>query len=294
MTVKDGLYQHFPWGEYNLLNRVNFSSLKWMGKSPAMYRHKLLEKAPKDTDQRKLGRATHLATLEPERFRSDCVVWTEGRRAGNVWKAFKEANVGRELLREKEHDHCLAIQRAVRADATAAKYLAGGRGEVSMFWTHKVQAIGGLSGYEMKCKGRIDFEAELPAIVDLKTTRDASPEGFSREAWNYRYHTQAAYYVDGYEAITSNRLPYIIVAVESAAPYVVQVYRVPDAILDLGREEYRDLLDRLNFCLSNSKWPGYADGELELTLPRWAAPTGADEDITGLDLDFQPAALESA
>jgi hypothetical protein len=30
----------------------------------------------------------------------------------------------------------------------------------------------------------------------------------------------------------------VIVAVENVEPYVVQVYRVPDVVLELGREEY--------------------------------------------------------
>ncbi len=283
MSAANGIVLGMPHGEYNRVSRVNWSSLKHLSRSPAHYRHQLMQHGA-DTVARKLGRAVHLATLEPERFASDCAIWTGGVRRGRAWDAFVAANAGRELLKEDEQEHCLAVQAAVRNDAKAAKYLAGGQGEVTMFWTHSVPALGALPGYSMDCKGRIDFKANLGAIVDLKTTRNASPSGFAKEAWNYRYHTQAAYYVDGYEAATGERLPYVIVAVENEAPHMVQVYRVPDHILDVGRDEYRDLLSQLNHCRKNAAWPGYSDGELELELPRWAMDIADDEDVTGLDL----------
>jgi exodeoxyribonuclease VIII len=271
-----------PREEYDRLDGVNFSTLKEMAKSPAHYRHKLLGQDV-DTDARKLGRASHIAALEPERFRSECVRWDGGRRAGKEWEAFKAKHRGREILTEDEYQRCMDIQRAVRGDARALSLLSGGRGEVTLLWTHVAQAVGELPGYETRCKARPDFISPL-AIVDLKTTRDGSPEGFGREAWRYRYHMQAAYYADGYEAATGTRLPYFIIAVESADPCVVQVYRVPESKLAMGHAEYRGLLDRLAVCRRESRWPGYGDGELELELPRWAMAQNDDEDVTGLDL----------
>lgn len=293
MSQANGIIPGMSRATYERIEGVNWSSLKHLGRSPAHYRAQLL--APwEDTDARKLGRAVHLAALEPELFRTGCALWTGARRAGKEWEAFRLAHAGQELLREEEHKQCLAIQRAVRSDATAAKYLARGRAEVSLFWTHVVPSFGGLDGFSIDCKGRVDFLAEVPAIVDLKTTRDASPEGFARECWRYQYHAQAAFYSDGHRALTGKALPYVIVAVESAAPHAVTVFRLPEAALELGREAYKGLLQRLHLCRTTSHWPGYADAELELELPRWATATATDEDATGLGLDFHPAAEGAA
>lgn len=289
MSQANGVVMNLPRSKYELVQRVNWSSLKVVGRSPAHYRHELLRQGA-DTAARKLGRACHLAALEPERYRHEVAVWTEGRRAGKKWEAFCSEHEGQELLKEDEAELCQAIQRAVRNDSAAAKYLAGGQGEVSLFWTHVTPPMGALPGYSLDCKGRVDFLATDRALVDLKTTRDASEDGFGREVYKYRYHAQAAFYADGYAAATGIRLPYVVVAVESAPPHVVQVYRVPDRVLDAGRELYRALLDRLHICREHATWPGYFDGEAELSLPKWAAGGADDDDPTGLGLDFSNAA----
>lgn len=281
-----GIHPGMSRADYDRSPGVNWSTLKHLGKSPRHYEHHLLE-PDEDTDSRKLGRAVHLAALEPERFAHAVALWDGGRRYGKEWNAFKAANAGKELLTEDEHKDCLAIQRAVRNDPTARAYLAGGMGEVSMFWRYEAAGVGGLENIALDCKGRIDFVASVGAhaIVDLKTTRDASPSGFGREVWRYRYDAQAAFYVDGYRLATGKELPYVIVAVESGAPHVVQVYRLPDAVLDVGREHCRNLLERLSYCRKTASWPSYFEGESDIELPKWATNYSSDdEDVTGLGL----------
>ncbi len=278
----NGVFPDMSRETYDGLQRVNWSSLKGLIRSPAHYLHGT-QKRDKDTNPRKLGRCTHLATLEPELFKTQCAVWDDGRRFGKKWDAFQDAHAGLEILTAEEYERCVDIQTAVRSNATAMKHLSGGRSEVSVLWTHHADGVGGLDGYAMELKGRVDF-LSAGAIVDLKSTRDASPDGFAKEVYRYRYHTQAAIYSDGVLAATGKELPYLIVAVESEAPHVVQVYRVPDEILDVGREEYRALLDRLNYCRKTNAWPGYADGEMDLTLPRWAVNFSEGEDLGDVGL----------
>ena len=63
----------------------------------------------------------------------------------------------------------------------------------------------------------------------------------------------------------------------------MQVYLLPDIVMDAGREEYGLWLDQLAYCRKQSNWPGYFEGEQELTLPRWAIGFD-DEEIGGLGL----------
>lgn len=258
--------------EYDQIERVNYSALKMIAKSPAHYAHGLTQRYS-DTDAKKFGRAFHIAVLEPERFRSAVAVWDGGTRRGKEWDAFRAKHAQREILTESEYERCLALQKAVRGDAIASRYVSRGRAEVTMEW-----AINGVP-----CKGRIDFDSP-EAIVDLKSTRDASPDGFGKESWRYRYHTQGAWYGDGYEASGGPRKPYVLIAAEHEPPYIVQVYRMPDIALDLGREEYRLWLDKLAYCREQNHWPGYVEGEQELTLPRWAVDFSEEDDIAALDL----------
>lgn len=274
MKPANGLHTDIDRDAYDGIERTNFSLLKNIAKSAAHLHHALTEER-KDTDAMKLGRAVHIAALEPERFKSATARWDGGTRRGKDWEAFKKEHDGRELLTEREHDVCLAIQKAVRGDATAMRYLSRGRGEVTLLWT---RTAAGPLPVEVPCKGRVDFIGQL-GIVDLKTCRDASPAAFGRQAWSLKYVTQASWYVDGHERATGVRLPYSIVAVESEAPFVVQVYTVPETLLELGREEYVRWLDQLVYCRANSVWPGYRDGETELELPAWASPESDNDDL---------------
>ena len=278
-----GLIRDLPREDYDKLQRVNWSRLKILGRSAAHFRHNMLTPS-EDTDPRRLGRATHLAALEPEKFASTCVVWKGGARRGKEWADFLDEHDGLEVLTEGQHQRCMDIQRAVHGSSMAKRYLGGGSSEVTAIWTHKVEAIAGLPGFTIPCKARLDFEArEARALVDLKTTRDASPDAFGKQCATLQYYVQAAWYRDGYEAATGEMWPYVLIAVESEPPHVVQVYTVNEQILELGRDIYRGLLERLHQCRSTSKWVGYADEPLELTLPRWMAPK-EEEGLDGLGL----------
>lgn len=268
-----------PREEYDALPLMNWSRLKWMGRSPAHYRHQLMQKATR-TDAMIVGNATHVATFEPEHFRSRFAVWEGGPRRGKEWTDFKKAHRGSEILTEPQASEAQIIANAVRNSAEAAKYVTGGRGEVTVTWSMVVEGVGSID-----CKARLDFLAMCGAITDLKTTKDASPSAFGRQVANLDYLGQAAWYADGYRMATGDALEFVIVAAEKFAPHVVQVYRVPEALLAIGRTRYQALLKRYAECAAASRWPGYVDGVTELVLPQWALPS-LDEDVGGFDLDF--------
>jgi PDDEXK-like domain of unknown function (DUF3799) len=264
--------------DYDRIEAVNFSTLKLMAKSPNHYHHNLL-KGQTDTNAMKVGRACHMAVFEPETFRSRVAKWEGAVRRGKEWDAFQAANKGLEILTEAEYDSCVAIGAAVRADATAKPYITGGKGEVTLRWMVK------RNGYEMAAKGRVDFVANANGgcITDLKTTTDASPEAFGRQALRLLYHAQASFYVDGATQDLGREYPYFIVAVEKKEPYAVQVYEVPADALQMGRELYGRWLDQLNACRQESHWPAYSTGVLPLSLPAWATEEESDdgEGLTG-------------
>lgn len=280
MTLTNGLHFNVSRADYDAIERVNWSRLRHMKRSPAHYRAALLQKT-EDTDAMRLGRATHAAALEPEKFRRQWAVWDGGARRGKAWEAFeaKSAADGLEVLTADQFETCQAIAQAALSDEYSAPYLRGGAAEVTLLWDYTDE-----TGARIPCKARPDFAArDVAALVDLKTTRDASPEEFSKACWRLDYATQAAWYVDGYEAVTGEQVPFVIVAVESCAPHIVQVYRLPERLLSLGRAQYRAHLAQLEACRRTGRWPGYAEGPMDLELPRWAARED-DEDVTGLGL----------
>lgn len=285
---ENGIYPGVPRDEYEKIHRLNWSTLRHMKRSP--YHFRMVETdvtQNADSDAKRIGRATHAALLEPDVFRAQWAVWDGGDRRGKAWTEFKDKHAGFEIVKAAEYQQVEAIAHAARSDKDAGPLLQHGEAELAVLWTHALagpawDADEWGSHARIACKGRIDRANGV--ILDLKTCRDASPEGFARAAWNLDYAAQAAFYVDGYAAATGQRLPYVIVAVENTEPHAVQVYTVPEHILEMGRDLYRGLLERVARCRKESRWPSYSDGPMELPLPRWARASNEDEDITGLGL----------
>lgn len=280
MSAVSPIQSRVPNDEYRALPALNISALKEMQKSPLHFRHALVN--PRTSPAMTLGTAGHCATLEPERFARDYAIWSSrtasGRmspRTGKAWDAFVADQGGKLILTEDECSDALALAAAVRADPVAAKYLAAGEPEVTMQWS--------LAG--RPCKGRVDWLTlqETDVLVGLKTARDCRPFIFGAAAAKLGYHLQWAWYFDGFVAATGRTPRMIEIVVESAAPYAVAVYVIPDDILAQGREEYEDLLQQLALCESRNEWPGPAETELVLSLPSWVY--GTDEDISELGLE---------
>lgn len=278
---KTGIFEGVTFEEYKAIDRVNQSSLKDLKRSPFHYRAaRLVER--EDTDAMRLGRATHVAALEPEQFSIRHAIWEGGRRFGKEWDRFCADNSTREILTLDQAEKAKAMAKSVLTNEHAAAYLRGGKAELTLQWTHEEAALGGVPGFSVDCKARVDFAAKTAkALVDIKTCDDASPEAFQRSCWNYGYYIQASMYRDGLQKITGEELPYLIAAVESKAPFAVQLYWVSPFCLAKGRQEYRALLRLLHTCRSENHWPGYGEGVLELGVPSFVEN---DDDVTGLGL----------
>ncbi len=252
---------------YAKIEAVNWSSLKEMGKSPMHYQH-CLANARKDTGAMALGRAVHTAVFEPDRFLMEYALFKGARRAGKDWDAFKDAHNGQTILKVDEYKKCLAIRDAVRGHAVAAAYLADGQAEQTITWLDKATGL--------KCKGRYDWYSRSKGapgsrgtLVDLKTTRDVSAHRFAAQVARLGYHAQLAFYADGLSEYAGHDVRVVIIAVESEAPYDVAVYHLDADVLYAGREEYRDLLNKVKGCRELGAWPGRFSTEQSLELPAW-------------------------
>lgn len=266
--------------EYDAIDAVNYSTLKFLRVSPKHYRH-AVDTPASDTATFQFGRAVHTAILEPDRFPLDFAVWTGDRRAGKDWEAFKAANAGRTIVKADEYEVAIAMRNAVRSHPAAAPLLAQGWPEKSVVWTDPDTGI--------KCKARLDWLCG--SVVDVKTAADIDPARFGATVARYGYHIQAAFYRAGVAyGLGLVDMPFHIIAVEKTAPYDVVVYQLDDAALYAGEEEVRGLLATLKSCRERNEWPGRSSSETMLSLPGWAFTTPNDDDADGLGLVFQPAA----
>jgi len=150
-------------------------------------------------------------------------------RSGECWEAFREQHKGAVILNAKELATAEAMAAAIRGDMDASRLLfaKGTRYEHRIEWEMKGR----------RCSGTIDAFGPLDgdALVDLKSTVDASPAKFPWQARKLGYAAQLAFYLAGLElAGYGRRVPYIV-AVENAPPFCVQTYALTAADIDEGR-----------------------------------------------------------
>lgn len=257
-----------PFAEYLADPSLNNSWLKRMGKSEKEFWH---NEPRRETPALRIGRPIHTRILEPDKFARSIEVWrggmtkagkpTTSKNSSEYKDLVKSAELdGRQVLDESEADLCEAMAAAVNSHKIAGKYLSGGKAEESIFWTNK---------FGLKCKIRVDMLHKW-GLVDLKSTIDVGRDNFGRSSHRFEYHVQGALYQDGVFALTGNRIPVYIVAIEKTLPHDIVVYEVTDDALNLGRSVYEDRMAKVRACRESNEYRGVSDEVCVLELPDYA------------------------
>lgn len=227
-------------------------------KSPALFRYQ--QAHPEHKDVYDVGTAFHTKTLG---VGPEIAVWDGPSfysKAGREFQAEARA-AGRTPITAADDAHTTGMAEAVFNEPEASIWLDGAK-EVSAFAPDPLTSV-------MR-RARLDVLGDTFA-ADLKSTKDASPEEFAKSAANFKYHQQAAWYLDTIADLGHPALGFAFVAVEKTPPYFVSVIELDEEALDLGRSLNRRALDRYANCVKTDYWPGYtAKGYATVSLPRWA------------------------
>jgi exodeoxyribonuclease VIII len=268
-----GLHPNMPSEQYHRIAAMSAGGLKRMRQSPAHFYGKQLDpnRPQGDTEPTpamKAGTLFHVALFEPDAIAERYIVKPDGMSfASKDGKAWRDAlPAGIEVTDADALAKARAQARNVRASPDIAALMSDGMAEASAFWID--EQTGEL------CKCRPDWcspTGDGVVLIDGKSCQDASPDGFARTAWNMGYLHTAAWYIDGYQAATGQRVHgYVFAAVEHDWPHVAAPYMVPDDVLDLARADNRRLLNLYAECKRTGNWPGYSAGISLITLPVWA------------------------
>jgi exodeoxyribonuclease VIII len=236
-------------------------------------------KVRKESSAFALGSAVHALVLEPEK---NLVLRGPEDRRGNKWKEAQLAADldGQILLPEAEFDLAARIADAVKAHPVAAMYLADPTfvAEASFF------GIDPATGVEIKCRPD-GYLPEVGLVFDVKTTTDASPDGFPRELRKYAYDVQAAFYLRALRAAGYKADTFMFIAVEKEAPFAVGIHALTDRYLDHADMIVTQTLQKISNALAVSDfttgWPLINT----IDLPRWQTET-AEDDIFTETVDF--------
>jgi exodeoxyribonuclease VIII len=210
-----------------------------------------------------LGSATHAMLLEPEK---DLVIRGPEDRRGNKWKELKLAADldGKTLLTESDFDLAQAMAAAVFAHPVATMWLQ----------VYDLVAEGSFfaddpqTGVKLKCRPD-GFLPELGIMFDIKTTQDASPDGFPRDLRKYGYDLQASFYRRVMKLHGAGDLAFYFICVEKDAPHAVCVHALTDEYLAAADLKVTDTLHKIANAEAANDYPTGWPLCNVIDLPRW-------------------------
>ena len=280
--MKTGVFFDVPMDEYLAVEALSASGAECLishGKWGFYMRNLHPDRERRQTNALADGELLHTYLLEPERFGREYMRGPDGPedKRLKIWKeAIAEAEAsGRQILKPSQYEWLARCRAEVEAHPFAKSAILSDQGlsEVTVYWE-----MGGVP-----CKAR--FDRLMPKIgIDLKKTRDASDEGFMREAERYRYDIKASWYLSACQAMLAlgddrfQQTHFGFVAVEQNWPQLVNVFayeiddlRRADRQIAAAVELYRDGLEN-----------GWGRDDLHvkrLHLPAWVKNREDDDDV---------------
>lgn len=291
MIEKPGIYPNVPNDDYHKSPGISSSGISLILDCPKKYwwRYVSGKAEKKDTPNMKLGRLVHTLVLEPHTFsdlyfhdRPDKLKREIEAENPNVSKKeidrlwamekyerelFIANNSDKELIADDLLEQATGMADSIKSQPLFQKMMEKGDHHIedSIMWVDEETGA--------TFRSRPDYYNAF-CIIDIKTTKDASPEAFSRSVYQYGYHRQGAMAIDGLNATAgggfNNWDSVVIFVVESEEPYLSAVYLLCDQAIELGRQQYKKGGLIYKDSLENDTWKGYSEQIVELDIPYWA------------------------
>ncbi len=219
----------------------------------------------KETAALDVGKAAHIAILEPELLDASVTCGPADRR-GNKWKEAQDfANAaGTLLLTEGDYETMLVI-RDLAATVPEVEIMQRGNKMVETSAYHVDEKTGLL----LKTRPDI-YNADLGIIGDVKNMADASPEAFKRDVGKYGYHMQHAVYSDVWTKGAGMPVDgFFFIVFEKSDPPMVACYELTPSAIAEGYAQYRAAVELWAECEAKNEWPGYPSGVQKIGLRRF-------------------------
>jgi hypothetical protein len=192
----------------------------------------------------------------------------DGHRKGAAWQEWKKANPNKILLKAEE---LVPIRRMVANvyDHPVASRLLGKvlHYEFSLVWDDPETGLALRARPDLI----VGHGGNHVIVPDFKTTKALTPREFVRDAVQFGYHRQAAWYSELVAAFGYEVLAFLFITVDKSPAHECRVYELPEPALQLGREQNqagrRDLVRRLE---TNDWTDPYGKEILTVDLPEWA------------------------
>jgi len=259
-----GIYTDMPFAEYLASDAASKSKLWTLHtKTPAH----VAAAEDEATPEMDWGTAMHVAVLEPDML-SQRVFQGPADRRGKKWteavEQLEAEHPGAVLLPEEAYDRMIAAQNAVLQNPTI-KALAtmDGISEASGFWIDEATGL--------LCRMRADrYCQKLALMADLKTTADASEDGFRSTSIRFGYHCHDAMYTEGWPLCGGGEVEdFIFIVVERDPPFAHALFQFEPDERSMGSRIIHRNLEIYRHCKATGRWPGFSERVSRFRFPEW-------------------------
>lgn len=246
--------------EYHARPEISSSDVKLVAaKSVAHWKSKVWKRSTAFD----IGTAVHAMVLEPH---LDLIVRGPEDRRGNKWKEAQLAADldGKVLLTEQDYDQASAMAASIKSHPVLAGWMdmQGFVAEASFFARDAIVDI------DIKCRP----DGYIPAhgiVFDIKTTQDASPDGFPRELRRYGYDLQAAFYLRCLQYAGYDAKNFYFVCVEKEPPYAVGIHVLDLDYLSMADMKVSATLEKISAAIVTDRYTTGWPLINHISLPRW-------------------------
>lgn len=253
--------------------RLSNSMLSILKRSPKLFYGYYVSKSlsiPESTESMALGSMVHTMLLEPQEFENRYAVCPPCDRRTTVGKKIHAdflATLGPKTELVKHDDMMLAAAccEAMHSHADLTEV-------IEATWDRRIveQRIDfQVAGVDMRCKPDY-LSIEAAVVVDVKTTKDASPIEFAKSIAGYGYHRQAWLYQEAVYQKHNIACRFIFAVVCTEPPFEVACYELSDAAMAAGGREVFALLDEFRSRSESGDWISeWSRGIVPIELPTW-------------------------
>jgi hypothetical protein len=276
---KNGWVSHVPLERYHSPNICNAPAVSstdlrtcWQ-KSPA-HMHLNWSGNPKREERSvsramTLGSAAHHLLLGEDNFKTRFVAqpavyrdkttavekpWHNGARPCREWNE-KQAKAGKTPVTLTELAAIVSMSRSLALEPLVHAGLLRGAIEVSGFWKDPETNIWLKTRPDVVPTASGDY-------VDLKTAQDVTTPAVQSAIRSRGYHMQAALCWEVVEAFEQPFESFLLMLIETSAPWCARAVPLTDEDLARGRQQNRAMLRRIASCIATGHWPGPGEGDL--------------------------------
>lgn len=268
-----GIYHGIPAAEYHAGLGISQSMLKAFDDAGSPAHYKAL--GPRNqTEDMSFGSLVHTAVLEPHLFRDAYYMrpaeYPDAKGAMSAWsgnakwcREWTKVHTDKPVIKDRETlDRIVNCGKAIREHPVIGGALQHGKTEVS-FLVRDEQ-----TGMLLRSRCDLLSEDDTGIVYNFDLKKSSVGGGcereFQKKVIDFGYHIQAAFY-HHVTAVTK----FVFVVYDDDAPFDVALWTLMPDFLELGRMEYRRILNAYAECLKTGEWIGYGDIVKPLPMPPW-------------------------